>query len=275
MQTDGLSLVLDGALGLVAVAYVISSWNLHARRDVRWPAVRTLAFLLGLLLIFTAVGSGLAAYDDTSFPAHVIQHLLLMMVAPPLLALGSPVTLLLQVSPRHIQRQVIRFLHRPAVQFVSGPASWVLYFASMWLYFRTPLYALSLHNQAFHNSTHAFFLLVGYLYWQSLLGADPAPKRPGYGIRLAGLLVGMIGEAGLGFILITLPRPLAHRYSLAATHNGGQLFLMGAMMVTGAALALLLAQWAQADERRALRLDARFDPRAVAFAGQSEALPSD
>jgi len=78
--------------------YTLGMRQLVARGD-RWPVVRTLSFGVGLLVIAVATVSGLATYDDDLFGAHMIQHMLLSMVAPVFLALGAPVTLALRTLP--------------------------------------------------------------------------------------------------------------------------------------------------------------------------------
>ena len=67
----------------------------HPRNPV--PVPRTIAFLLGLFVIALALQSGVERYDTTLFSIHMVQHLLLMLIAPPLLLLGAPVTQLLRV----------------------------------------------------------------------------------------------------------------------------------------------------------------------------------
>src|SRR5208282_285195 len=86
----------------VAVWYLRADWRLAARGR-RWSGWRTASFMAGLLAIDLALQSPVAAMTGTYFEAHVIQHLLLMVVGPPLLALGAPSTLLLQTSSRKMK----------------------------------------------------------------------------------------------------------------------------------------------------------------------------
>ena len=83
---------------LALAAYITGVVTLH-RRGRPWSPWRTAAFVSGLLMLDIALVSVLASYDDDVFVAHIVQHLLLMMVGPPLLALGAPVTLVLQARP--------------------------------------------------------------------------------------------------------------------------------------------------------------------------------
>jgi cytochrome c oxidase assembly factor CtaG len=83
----------------LGAAYVIGVRRLHARGR-SWPASRTAAFLSGLVVVLVATESGLAAYDRVLYSLHVVQHVLLGMVAPLLLVLGAPITLALQAGSR-------------------------------------------------------------------------------------------------------------------------------------------------------------------------------
>ncbi|MGA2521145.1 MAG: cytochrome c oxidase assembly protein, partial [Acidimicrobiales bacterium] len=119
-QTDGLSLVAMAIELALAAWYVVSVRRL-ARRGRRWSRWRTASFLGATLLVVVAVQSGLAAYDDQVFAAHVVQHLLLMNFAPVLYALGAPMTLALQASNRPTQQRLLRILHYPLIEFVTNP----------------------------------------------------------------------------------------------------------------------------------------------------------
>ena len=103
---------LDVTFPLVVVfaaAYVIGVRRLQARGR-SWPATRTAAFLSGLVVVLVATDSGLAAYDRVLYSLHVVQHILLGMVAPLLLVLGAPITLALQAGSRASQRRILRVL---------------------------------------------------------------------------------------------------------------------------------------------------------------------
>src|ERR1700684_1814500 len=91
--------IVTAFTALLAVAYLWGALRVRRRHPRRpWPLRRTVPFLLRLLVINPATQSGIGTYDDTLFWAHMIQHLMLIMVAPPLLVLGQPVTLLLHAS---------------------------------------------------------------------------------------------------------------------------------------------------------------------------------
>ena len=75
---------------MAGAAYLAGAWRVGRRHPARpWPRHRTLAFLLGLAVIAIAVQSSAGAYDDVLFSAHMVQHLLLIMAAPPLPGAGE------------------------------------------------------------------------------------------------------------------------------------------------------------------------------------------
>src|SRR5579871_3644510 len=119
--------------------YLRADWAL-ARRGRRWRGSRTAAFLAGLAAVVLALQSPVATLTASYFEAHVAQHLLLMVVAPPLLALGAPMTLLLQTSSRRTKALAHRFLNSPPFVAVSHPVPvWFLYYGAMFVFFLTPL----------------------------------------------------------------------------------------------------------------------------------------
>src|SRR5215471_19405251 len=104
------------AFAVVAAGlYLWGAERVRRRHPARpWPLWRTLTFLLGLLVIVAATESGIGTYDDTLFWVHMVQHLMLLMIAPPLLVAGQPITLLLHASRNPLHTWVKKFLR-------SGP----------------------------------------------------------------------------------------------------------------------------------------------------------
>jgi putative copper resistance protein D len=252
-QTGPLSLFGDALECAALVLFLLALRRLRARGRA-FPPVSVACFSAGILALFVALGSGLAAYDDTDFPCHVIQHLLLMMVAPPLLALGRPVTLCAQAGSRRLQRAVIRLARSAVARRATGLAVIPLYYGAMWVAFLTPLYRLDVTNNAVHELTHLCLFLLGYLYWQGIVGREPSPAAVSPLRRVALLMVGGPVEGALGVLLLARNSPL-FRQSLGSTRDGGGVFIVGAMLVSATALTLLVYDWARRDEQRVRRLD--------------------
>jgi len=146
------------------------------------PAWRALSFLLGLFLIWVAVGSALAAFDEEMLTVHMIQHLLLMTIAPPLMLVGAPVMPLLHGLPRQfVQSTIGPWLRRPAVQWIgdtlSEPALGWLAAAGALVGWHVPgAFTLALHSEGWHVVEHATFLAAGFLFWWPVV--QPWPSVP-------------------------------------------------------------------------------------------------
>jgi cytochrome c oxidase assembly factor CtaG len=203
VQTDRLAVTAD-VLNLLAVLAYLAGVRRLARRGRRWSPTATACFLGGMACLWMAVGSGLAAYDDEVAAVHMVQHGLLMMVAPPLLALGRPVTLATQALRRPAQVRIVRLVHRPIFGSLTHPgAGWLLYYGSMSVcLLDRRVYDYLLGHPLAHDGSHFVLLIIGYLYWQPLLGADPSPWRLSAQFRLTSALAGGTVECVLGILIL-------------------------------------------------------------------------
>ena len=113
------------------LAAALYAWGVRrvTGRGRVWPARRSLAFGAGLALWLLVIVGPFGAWDDTFFWAHMVQHLVTMMVVAPLLLLGAPVLLLLQVLSRPARRRwVVPVLRSPALRVLTRPVvTWVLF----------------------------------------------------------------------------------------------------------------------------------------------------
>jgi len=259
-QTDWLTLVTVAIDVALVAAYAAATLRL-GRKGRSWSPWRTLSFVSGVVTILVATFSGLAAYDDSVFVIHAIQHLLLMNVAPILLVLGAPVTLALQASGRSTQTRILRVLHHPVVEFVTNPLVVLAIFSiTMIGYFLTPFYQYSLEHPLVHDFTHLHFLVAGCLYWWLVVGVDPSRWRLSYPMKLGFLAVEIPVGTILGLSLIQANVSVAPRFhTLADTHNGGAVLWIASEVVTFSAISILLFQWMRSDVREASRGDRRAD----------------
>jgi putative copper resistance protein D len=259
----------DLALGFQALAaalYVLGVRRL-ARRGRRWSPWRTLSFFSGLVALFVAVASGLASYDDSVFVMHIIQHLLLMMVAPPLLSLGAPITLALQASRRRTQTGLLRVLHSPPAGLLTLPlVAGALYYVSMWVDLDSGFYPYSLVHPLVHAASHLVMFVLGCLFWWPVVGLDRLPREPPRAVRLFGLLLGMPFEVFLGIALMSSSRTVAPEHTLADTHAGGAVFWFLSMVITALAIAMVGRQWLRSEERIVIRDDHRRTPASASAA---------
>jgi cytochrome c oxidase assembly factor CtaG len=141
MQTTPLDLVAQAVLICAGAAYGAGVQRLAAAGR-RWPVRRSIAFWSGLLAVWVAVGSRLAAYDDSVVTIHVVQHLLLMMLAPPLMVLGQPMVLASQAAGRRVQARLVRLMNGPLRVMTNPVAVGVAYLGSMFVMMADrPVYA--------------------------------------------------------------------------------------------------------------------------------------
>lgn len=253
-----------------AVAYLIAVRNVN-RTNPRVPVPwwRVAAWFAGLATIQVALTSAIDLYAGQFLAVHMVQHLLLAMVAPPLLAVGAPVTLLLRVAhPGTRRRWILPVLHARIVRLLASPVvAWPVFTAAMFLTHFSPLYNAALEDPTVHITEHFVFLGTGLLFWWPIIAADPVPRRPGYPARLAYVVLQMPVNAAVGLIIYFAPSVMyAHYATIDRTWGpsaivdqqiGGAIMWGGGDLVLLCAIPLTVAAWMRADGRRSLQSDAR------------------
>ncbi len=265
---------------VLGVGYVLLLRARQARHpDKPWPAGRTWAFASGVVVLAVATQSGIARYDTALFSIHVLQHLLIGMVAPLLLALGAPVTLALQGSTRSGQVALLSILDHPIVRVLSHPlVAWSLFSLSLFVVYTTPLFGLSLRNGPVHTALHLHFLAAGFLFCWSVVGVDVGRRRVSHAARLLAVALTIPFHAILGLVIQAgADSPLgADEYgsvvrtwggSLSSDQQTGASLLWGLGELWGVLLVIIVAaDWMKVDARRQAREDARLDAEAEAEA---------
>ena len=240
------------------------------------PRYRVWSWYLGLLVIFIALESPIGTYDDTLFSVHMVQHLLLVMLAAPLLAIGAPITLLLRVaSPRSRHRFWLPLLHSRVVRVLAFPVvSWSVFAAVMWASHFSPLFDAALTNDYLHLGEHALYLGSALLFWWPVVGADPSPWRLPHPGRVAYLFLGMPQSSFLGLAIFSAPAPLYAHYEtigwgplpLADQQLAGGIMWVGGDAAFLIAMILALWVWLRAEERAGRVADEKLDREEAARA---------
>jgi putative membrane protein len=257
----------------LAVWYLRADWRL-AQRGRRWRGWRTASFMLGLVSIDLALQSPIAALTGSYFQAHVVQHLLLMVVGPPLLALGAPSTLLLQTSSRRTKQRWLAVLRSGPFAIVSFPiVVWLLYYGVMFAFFLTSLLNYAMLHMWVMDLINVIFLFGGTLFWWPMVGIDPIIHwKMSYPVRMLNILLGSGIEAFLGVAILNSHHSLASMYTLASSHTGGGILWATTEVVTLGAFIPIFIQWMHSEERIAARADAREGPT-VSVASRPGELP--
>ena len=272
--------VLLGALYFVGI-------NQLRRRGDSWPVGRTISWVIGLLLLLWVTNGGVATYSHVLFSAHMVQHMLLSMIVPILLVLGAPATLALRSIPAHAgdpgaREWLVAFLNSRYVHFFSNPivAATIFVTSFFGLYF-SALFPILMANHWGHLYMQVHFLLAGYLFFWTLIGVDPGPKRPPYPVRILVLLAAMSVHAFFNIAILQSNEVLAGNYFaslqrpylsdlLADQRVGGGIgWAMGEaplliVMIT------LAWQWSRSDDREARRTDRQADRAAAGQGGRDE-----
>jgi putative copper resistance protein D len=264
---------------VLVVVIATAAWYLRAEaalsaRGRRWSGKRTVSFMAGLVAVDLALQSPVATFSMGYFQAHVIQHLLLMVVAPPLLALGAPMTLALQTSSRRGKVRLLRLLNARPFQLLTHPIPvWFLYYVSMFAFFLTFALGFAMNHMWVMDLVNLAFLGASTLFWWPIVGLDPIPHRQmGHGTRIVSLLIGVPIESFLALALLSSARPAASMYTVGSTHAGAAILWVGAELFTFLALIPVFVQWVRFEERRSARYDAQLDAE-LAVADRIDAAP--
>jgi putative copper resistance protein D len=196
----------------------------------------------------------------------MVQHLLLTMIAAPLLVLGAPVTLALLASAPAARRRLVSVLRSRPVRVATNPVfAWALFVMVLWGTHFTELYSIALRNNAVHALEHLLYLVAAVLFWIPVVGVDPSPSRLSHPARILYLFLTMPAMAFLGLALVSASHVLYPWYlqyrnpagELADQAAAGAIMWAGTMFLIVPALAFVLFDWMRADEQEARRIDAR------------------
>jgi cytochrome c oxidase assembly factor CtaG len=176
------------ALTLSACIYCRGWLLLHRRAPSRWHWGQVGAFLGGLAALFLALASPVEPFALLLLQVHMLQHLLLMMVAPPLLWLGAPLFPLLRGLPQSLRTYwaapLFRapFLRRLCARLTHPLTALPLFVGATWFWHLPAVYDWALRSDALHYLQHACFLGTALVFWYAVV--RPYPSRPGWSLWL-------------------------------------------------------------------------------------------
>jgi cytochrome c oxidase assembly factor CtaG len=143
------------------------------------PAWKACSFLLGLVLVWMAWGSPLAAYDHSLLTVHMIKHLLLMTFAPPLILLGEPMKVFWGMTPLLARSTLGRLSHQPLVQRLARIVTslvlcWTASALTLIAWHVPALFALAVRSEIGHTVEQAMFFGTGLLFWWPVIQPWPS-----------------------------------------------------------------------------------------------------
>ena len=238
-----------------AVLYRLGRARMGGGRRRREGSWRAEAFYAGLLALVIATEPPLDSLADKLFWAHMVQHMLLQMVAPPLIVLGGPWLPVWRLVSLPTRRRVSRWLVqssgaaplRLAARVLGLPSvAWVLFIGTIALSHLPRVFDLALRDASFHQGEHALFLGLGLLFWSRALDSPPVRARLGPPRAVVFFLTAIAAEALLALVIMGARSPLYQPYAALVPRPEGLSALVdqqfgGALMFEPASLPLLIA----------------------------------
>jgi putative membrane protein len=231
-----------------------------------WPLWRVASFMAGLLVLMCALLSGIDPYSDELLSIHVVQHLLLILLAPVLLLWGAPVRLALSASPPGGRRAIGAVLRRRWVRVLTRPAcGFALLSIVVLATHLTGLYEVALRDRTVHAFEHAAYFWSGIVFLLPLLAADPLPHPPSAIARFSWLMAAMtmmfipaalfMFDERVRYPFYLAPARALHRSALGDQHAAGIAMAVGGGLAM-ATLAIVVTMEAMIrEERRQRRRD--------------------
>jgi cytochrome c oxidase assembly factor CtaG len=231
------------------LAYVAVAGLLYWLGGRRWhreqqSPLRTAAFVGGLVTIVLALDSPIDGYADQLFWVHMVQHVLLLTVAPPLIILGRPWPRMWRALPIRARTKVGRAVARSSLaaplRALARPLpAWLLFDATVLAWHLPAAYNATLTSNAIHQLEHAMFFFTGLLFWARVI--DPGPLRPRlqWPVRILYVVGAMVAGWILAITLVIYPHPLYAHYAALVQRPGGisaltdQQLAAGVMWVPG------------------------------------------
>lgn len=209
------------SLGLAAALHLVGRWRLRRSKRGRLLAVwRSVSYLSGLAIVWVALMSPIDVLSGQFFFMHMVQHLLLVMIAPPLLLLADPMPIMMWGLPRGLRLEVGRLLRpealfRRIVRALTTPGLVWLYFVAVLVGWHEPrLYDLTLESDLVHDLEHLSFFITAMLFWWHVIGAAPhIHRRLSPGVRIGYALSAVPPTALTGISLAFATEPTYRHYA--------------------------------------------------------------
>jgi putative membrane protein len=225
------------ALVLYGVAVFVS----NQRHKKQWPLVRSALWIVGILCASLAVIGPLADRAHSDFRAHMVGHVLLGMLAPLLMVLATPMTLILRTLPVRLARRLTRVLKSLPVLLITNPLfAACLNMGGLWLLYTTELYVLMQQNMIIHILVHIHVFLAGYLFTMSIIYMEPTSHRLSFTYRSIVLVLAFAAHGVLSKYIYAHP---PNGISAAQAEIGGQIMYYGGDAIELLLIFIFCFQW--------------------------------
>ena len=210
---------------LACVVYAAGIRRRRGTSDVR-QRLRDVSYFAGVACVFLALESPVDALADHLFWVHQIQHILLRMIAPMLIALSAPQATLIRGLPRALRGGMLSpFMGigvlRALFGFLTHATIVTLAFiAALYVWQYPPIHNAAILNDAIHYTMHVAMLAAGLLFFWRVFDMRPPPVGIGYGTRLMLLLLVSLTQIGLGACLTLKSEVLYPAYDIAGRYFG-------------------------------------------------------
>ena len=222
----------------------------------RWSHWRTASWAVGMGLLALAMHPAVAAGAHRDFRGHMLQHLLLGMLAPLPIVLSAPITLILRAMPTSAARKAAHALSRQPLHALSHPiVALILDTGGLWLLYLTPLYAATLHSAALQTALHVHFTAAGCLFAWALIGVDPSPRRPRFALRVMVLGAAIAAHSTLAKVMYAYGWPRGTPHSVEDIQQAAQVMYYTGDGVELLVLVILFTRWYRERRRSGSRRD--------------------
>ena len=235
-------------LSLIYVVPAAVLYALGSRPRLGRPnALQAAAFYTGLLSLVIALDSPIDVYADELLWVHMLQHIILLTVAPPLILLGRPWPTMWRALPRRTRSWTAREVARSPLRALAKPlAAWILFNGAIVVWHIPSAYDLTERNGLAHACEHAIFFFCGLLFWARVIDTGPLRPHLPWPARIAYIVGAMIVGWVLAIVFVVAPHPIYQHYADLPSRPGGisaltDQQLAGGMMWVGGSLSLTIA----------------------------------
>lgn len=242
-------LILSLPFALAFVMYIVCVFT-SIYRGKTWPMYRTSSWIIGVFCAALAVIGPLANAAHMNFTVHMLNHLLLGMLAPLLVALAAPVTIVLRTLNVNSARQLSRILKSRPVRIMSDPiVASLLNIGGLWILYTTNLYMVMQQNIVVHIILHMHVFLAGYLFTVSIIYIDPTPHRTSFAYRAIVLVIALAAHSILSKHIYVQP---PSGIPAAQAEKGSMLMYYGGDAIDLVLIFIFCLQWFKASQPRTL-----------------------